>query len=322
MRQRNIFYTGPVMDTELEHAHLQPQHCLIPYGPLPSGFTFISTPSGPTVVPLGTHNQLPSPTHHVVRGPHCEFKEKITECFHINYQFSYPAPGSSPFVITEYRGFDIFPAVMGPVHHRVSRNCIAGPIDLTPGLQVIPMSHVGQHVQVVPGPWLDQQFCANAPGIPYMQGYSNGNPIAFLHHPPPQMAPLPHIPRFMRPVQQMDVRVYQPHGQQLMLESTSRLRGLPHLRVLPEDGVAMFDFGNYYRHRFDTHRDMRLDIDHMSYEELLALGEQIGNAGSGLADDFIIGHLKSRTFTSCQPDGLLSADPGLNNMCTELMISL
>nr|GMC48615.1 probable E3 ubiquitin-protein ligase ZFP1 isoform X1 [Ipomoea batatas] len=25
-----------------------------------------------------------------------------------------------------------------------------------------------------------------------------------------------------------------------------------------------------------THRDMRLDIDHMSYEELLALGEQIG----------------------------------------------
>ncbi|CAI9302873.1 unnamed protein product [Lactuca saligna] len=32
---------------------------------------------------------------------------------------------------------------------------------------------------------------------------------------------------------------------------------------------------------------MRMDIDHMYYEELLALCEQIGNAGSGLSEDFI-----------------------------------
>ncbi|CAI9263784.1 unnamed protein product [Lactuca saligna] len=48
----------------------------------------------------------------------------------------------------------------------------------------------------------------------------------------------------------------------------------------------MLDFSNYGR-RVDHHRDMRMDIDHMSYEELLALGEQIGNAGSGLSEDFI-----------------------------------
>ncbi|CAI9262273.1 unnamed protein product [Lactuca saligna] len=57
-----------------------------------------------------------------------------------------------------------------------------------------------------------------------------------------------------------------------------------------KQGVAMLDISNYGR-RVDHHRDMRMDIDHMSYEELLALGEQIGNAGSGLSEDFISGGL-------------------------------
>ncbi|AQK84231.1 E3 ubiquitin-protein ligase MBR2 [Zea mays] len=35
----------------------------------------------------------------------------------------------------------------------------------------------------------------------------------------------------------------------------------------------------------DPHWDMRLDIDDMSYEELLALGERIGNVNTGLADE-------------------------------------
>lgn len=170
MRQRNMVYTGPMIETEVEHAHLQPEPCLIPYGPLPSGFAFMAAPPGPRVVPLGTHNQLPFPSHQVMDGPHREFKGKITESFHLNFQYSYPAPGSSPFVIPEYRGFDVIPVVMGPVHHRGLRNQIAGPTDLNPGIQFIPMSHVGQPLQVVPGPWLDHQFCGNAPGIPYMQG--------------------------------------------------------------------------------------------------------------------------------------------------------
>lgn len=37
----------------------------------------------------------------------------------------------------------------------------------------------------------------------------------------------------------------------------------------------------------DPHRDMRLDIDNMSYEELLALGESMGNVNTGLADEKI-----------------------------------
>nr|CAD1841930.1 unnamed protein product [Ananas comosus var. bracteatus] len=41
------------------------------------------------------------------------------------------------------------------------------------------------------------------------------------------------------------------------------------------------------REMSDQHRDMRLDIDNMSYEELLALGERIGYVSTGLPDELI-----------------------------------
>lgn len=43
------------------------------------------------------------------------------------------------------------------------------------------------------------------------------------------------------------------------------------------------------REAVDPHWDMRLDIDDMSYEELLALEERIGNVNTGLADEKISG---------------------------------
>ncbi|KAL8255229.1 hypothetical protein R6Q59_033450 [Mikania micrantha] len=291
MRQQNMVYTGPMIDTEIEHAHIHPEPCVIPYGPLSSGITFMAAQPGHRVVPFGPHNQLSLPSQQLMDGPHGEFKGKITEGLHVNPQYSYPAPGSSPFVLPDYIGFNVIPVVMGPGHHR---NQTAGAVDLNLGLQFMPMSHgaLGQPVQVVPGPWLDQQFCANFPGTHYMQGYTNGNPVTFVHQPLPPLQP---IPRFVRPTPSF--RVYQPQGQELTIESNSRNRGLPHIRALPEAEVAMFNFANS-GHRVDHHRDMRLDIDHMSYEELLALGEQIGNAGSGLSQDFILRNLKMRIFTS------------------------
>ncbi|KAL5226664.1 hypothetical protein ABZP36_014929 [Zizania latifolia] len=42
----------------------------------------------------------------------------------------------------------------------------------------------------------------------------------------------------------------------------------------------------------DPHRDMRMDIDSMSYEDLLALGESIGNVNTGLTEEKISGCLK------------------------------
>ncbi|KAK4797422.1 hypothetical protein SAY86_029748 [Trapa natans] len=44
----------------------------------------------------------------------------------------------------------------------------------------------------------------------------------------------------------------------------------------------------------DRHRDMRLDIDNMSYEELLALEERIGNVSTGLSEEIITMRLKQR----------------------------
>ncbi|KAI4388626.1 hypothetical protein MLD38_000938 [Melastoma candidum] len=46
----------------------------------------------------------------------------------------------------------------------------------------------------------------------------------------------------------------------------------------------------------DRHRDLRLDVDNMSYEELLALEERIGNVSTGLDEETILGRLKQRKF--------------------------
>ncbi|KQJ84989.1 probable E3 ubiquitin-protein ligase HIP1 isoform X2 [Brachypodium distachyon] len=48
----------------------------------------------------------------------------------------------------------------------------------------------------------------------------------------------------------------------------------------------------------DRHRDMRLDIDNMSYEELLALEERIGNVSTGLSEEDVMNLLKQRKFSS------------------------
>lgn len=47
----------------------------------------------------------------------------------------------------------------------------------------------------------------------------------------------------------------------------------------------------------DRHRDMRLDVDNMSYEELLALEERIGNVSTGLNEETIMKHLKQKKYS-------------------------
>nr|GMC50469.1 probable E3 ubiquitin-protein ligase RHG1A [Ipomoea batatas] len=46
----------------------------------------------------------------------------------------------------------------------------------------------------------------------------------------------------------------------------------------------------------DRHRDMRLDVDNMSYEELLALEERIGNVCTGLSEEAISSRLKQHKY--------------------------
>ncbi|KAK3038425.1 hypothetical protein RJ639_030591 [Escallonia herrerae] len=59
-------------------------------------------------------------------------------------------------------------------------------------------------------------------------------------------------------------------------------------RLGPE-GLVIVDRSSWYgtRNMYDHHREMRLDVDDMSYEELLALGERIGNVSTGLSEDLI-----------------------------------
>ncbi|AQK46660.1 putative E3 ubiquitin-protein ligase HIP1 [Zea mays] len=59
----------------------------------------------------------------------------------------------------------------------------------------------------------------------------------------------------------------------------------------------------------DRHRDMRLDIDNMSYEELLALEERIGNVGTGLSEEAVIRLLKQRKFSSWTLKASLDPEP-------------
>ncbi|KAI7998306.1 E3 ubiquitin-protein ligase MBR2 [Camellia lanceoleosa] len=68
------------------------------------------------------------------------------------------------------------------------------------------------------------------------------------------------------------------------LSDEAGLRG----RLAPE-GLMIVDRSALYgsRNLFDQHRDMRLDIDNMSYEELLALGERIGSVSTGMSEDLI-----------------------------------
>ncbi|KAJ1420128.1 Zinc finger, RING-type [Sesbania bispinosa] len=71
------------------------------------------------------------------------------------------------------------------------------------------------------------------------------------------------------------------HEQILLLESNLFLTGL-----------------NFY----DQHRDMRLDIDNMSYEELLALEERMGNVSTALTEEALSECLK-RSFYQSSPSG-------------------
>ncbi|XP_019194577.1 PREDICTED: uncharacterized protein LOC109188383 [Ipomoea nil] len=98
------------------------------------------------------------------------------------------------------------------------------------------------------------------------------------------------------------VRLYRPLRRGFMVETNNVWhRNIPNLRFMPEDGVTMLEIPGYYNgigDSADQHSDMRMDIDHMSYEELLALGEQIGSVTTGLSEEFITSHLKTKPFTS------------------------
>lgn len=96
------------------------------------------------------------------------------------------------------------------------------------------------------------------------------------------------------------LRIYRPHRGGFMPEATLRHRNLPHLRVLQAEETAILDMPEFYQmgNLMDHHRDLRLDIEDMSYEELLALGEQIGSVSTGLSEETITRQLRTISYVS------------------------
>ncbi|KAK8457232.1 hypothetical protein SEVIR_3G148300v4 [Setaria viridis] len=67
------------------------------------------------------------------------------------------------------------------------------------------------------------------------------------------------------------------------------------LRILPYQNATVMDRSRIHEagHVIDEHRDMRLDVDNMTYEELVALEEQIGDVNTGLTESYIQENLRS-----------------------------
>jgi len=67
------------------------------------------------------------------------------------------------------------------------------------------------------------------------------------------------------------------------------------LRILPYQNATMLDRSRIHEagHVIDEHRELRLDVDNMTYEELVALEEQIGNVNTGLTESYIQENLRS-----------------------------
>ncbi|GER40198.1 RING/U-box superfamily protein [Striga asiatica] len=76
-----------------------------------------------------------------------------------------------------------------------------------------------------------------------------------------------------------------------VLDLMQRGEGLRFEDVMVLDQSLFFGMSDIH----DRHRDMRLDIDNMSYEELLALGERIGNVSTGINEETIMSCLKQTT---------------------------
>ncbi|GER53827.1 RING/U-box superfamily protein [Striga asiatica] len=197
------------------------------------------------------------------------------------------------------------------VHANANGACVESS---TTGVQGYPVAAINRGAGFVHPP-VTQSHPSTQPG-PHMQrprGYNVGHPsqmvtpsrgIPMVRYSNASAGPFPDVveagPSFLAPMVPTGFQIYRAHHGEIMLDPNVRHRGFPQLRVLPEDEVAMLEIPGYHvaGESIDQHRDMRLDIDHMSYEELLALGEQIGSVGTGLSEEFIQYNLRTRSFTS------------------------
>ncbi|GMH23238.1 hypothetical protein Nepgr_025081 [Nepenthes gracilis] len=68
--------------------------------------------------------------------------------------------------------------------------------------------------------------------------------------------------------------------------------------VMNLDQTVLFGMADIH----DQHRDMRLDVDNMSYEELLSLEERIGNVCTGLNEETVLSRMQQYKYISTMRD--------------------
>ncbi|GFQ00771.1 E3 ubiquitin-protein ligase mbr2 [Phtheirospermum japonicum] len=90
-----------------------------------------------------------------------------------------------------------------------------------------------------------------------------------------------------------------------VLDLMRRGEGLRFEDVMVLDHSVLFGMADIH----DRHRDMRLDVDNMSYEELLALEERIGNVCTGLTEENILSGLKQRKFVNSKVEEYVETEP-------------
>lgn len=76
-----------------------------------------------------------------------------------------------------------------------------------------------------------------------------------------------------------------------------------------EDYMLFDTFINGTGALHDRHRDMRLDVDDMSYEDLLALEERMGDVSTGLKEETIMKFMKQRNYSSVTTEGSSKIEP-------------
>ncbi|XP_058771462.1 uncharacterized protein LOC131644867 isoform X2 [Vicia villosa] len=84
----------------------------------------------------------------------------------------------------------------------------------------------------------------------------------------------------------------------LALERMEQNEELTHEQIDLLETNSLLDGLSFY----DTHRDMRLDIDDMSYEELLALEERMGTVSTALSEEALSNSLKKSVYESTPSD--------------------
>lgn len=98
--------------------------------------------------------------------------------------------------------------------------------------------------------------------------------------------------------------------QRLVSEIRQVLNAMRRGENLRAEDYMLFDpFINGVAELHDRHRDMRLDVDNMSYEELLALEERIGDVNTGLSEEVIIKSMKQRKHISFMAISTQNVEP-------------